>query len=175
MPEPEATNPGVRNGHDARTPSAPVLVRAVSMLPSGLYLMTSAYEGERAGMLIHAVLPASSDPPLIVVAARKGHAIDPVIRDARCFAVGLVDPGDRLVRKSFAFGDSGGSGRGEHPLSDPFDPFPARTLVTGSPILDRCPLWLDCVVVRHVELEAEHELFVGQVVGARIDEGDPRG
>lgn len=151
--------------------ASPVITRAVQVLPEGLYLMTSAFDGERAGMLVHSVMRASVAPPLIVVAARKGHAIDPIIRDSRCFAVGLVDPGDKLIRKRFRFAESAVSARGDSDAPDPFDPFPDRTLITGSPILDRCRVWMDCQIVRHVDLEADYELFVGLVVSARINDG----
>ncbi|RMH30735.1 MAG: flavin reductase [Planctomycetota bacterium] len=147
---------------------SPVIARALQVLPEGLYLMTSAYDGERAGMLVHSVMRASVAPPLIVVAARKGHAIDPIIRDSRCFAVGLVDPEDKLIRKRFQYAESSVSARGETNAPDPFDTFPDRTLVTGSPILDRCRVWMDCQIVRHVDLETDYELFVGLVVSARI-------
>lgn len=147
-----------------------LIARALSAFPDGTYLMTSGFEGDRAGVLVHSVLPASMDPPMIVVAARKGHAIDPIIRDARCFAVGLVRPDDKLIRKRFRFADTAASARAESNNSDVFDPFPDRTLATGAPILERCPVWLDCEIARHIDLESDYELFVGLIVAARIDD-----
>lgn len=132
--------------------------------------MTSGYEGDRAGVLVHSVLPVSMDPPMIVVAARKGHAIDPIIRDARCFAVGVVRPDDKLIRKRFCFADTAVSFRAEPDSTDVFDPFPERTLATGAPILDRCPVWLDCEIARHIDLDSDYELFVGLIVAARIND-----
>lgn len=160
----------IRNGqpHLTATGDPAEIARALTFLPNATYLMTSAFEGERAGVLVHAVLPASTEPPMIVVAARKGHAIDPVIRDARCFAVGIVEPDDRLILKRFRFSESAVSVRAEPGAADPFEAFPDRTLVTGSPILDRCPVWFDCQIARHVDLESDQELFVGLVLAARV-------
>ncbi len=145
-----------------------VLDRALGVFPNTTCLMTSAFEGERAGVLVHGVLVASYQPPMVVVACRKGHAIDPVIRDSRCFALGLVAADDKLILRRFRFADTAVAIRADPEASDPFDPFPEQRLVTGSPILDRCPIWLDCQIARHFDLESEHELFVGLVVGVRI-------
>jgi flavin reductase (DIM6/NTAB) family NADH-FMN oxidoreductase RutF len=146
------------------------LARALAAFPGTTCLMTSAFEDDRAGVLVNGLLVASDEPPLVAVACRKGHAIDPVIRDARCFAIGLVKPDDKLLRRRFAFADTAVSPRADPEAADPFDPFPERRLVTGSPILDRCPVWLDCQLARHFDLESDHELFVGLVVGVRVQD-----
>lgn len=166
-------NGPLKPGESLRDVSGP-LGEAFSCLPEGVFLMTSRYEDDRAGVLVHAVLQACETPPMIVVAARKGHAIDPIIRDARCFAIGLVDPSDKLILKRFRFADTAASPRAEAEATDLFDPFPERKLVTGAPILDRCPVWFDCQIARHVDLESEFELFVGLVVGVRTPGGDVR-
>ena len=43
-----------------------------------------------------------------------------------------------------------------------------RTLVTGSPLLSRSLISLDCEVLRHLDLEADHEIYVGQVLSAVV-------
>lgn len=161
--------PANRNGvGHAALSDGPDILRALRCIPESVCLMTSAHEQDRAGVLVHGVLVASEDPPQVVVACRKGHAIDPVIRDARCFALGLVDPSDRLIQKRFRFADTAVSPKADPGADDPFDPFPELRMPSGAPILDRCAVWLDCLVVRHFDLESEHELFVGQVTAARL-------
>ena len=164
MPE----QPSIQNGSHPAQPDQDALLRALRTIPETTCLMTAAYEGDRAGVLVHGILVASESPPLVVVAARKGHAIDPVIRDARCFALGIVDPDDRLILRRFRFADTAVAARADPDAEDPFNAFPERRLVTGAPILERCPVWLDCQVARHFDLESEHELFVGLVVGVRV-------
>jgi flavin reductase (DIM6/NTAB) family NADH-FMN oxidoreductase RutF len=115
-------------------------------------------------MLVRSVQCCSESPSLICVAARKGHKIDPLIRDSRSFAIGFVDPEDKLIRRRFLSTDAAPV---EHPGDEDHDPFDAvetTTLETGSPILVRCTTWFDCEVMRRVDLEAEMELFVGVVV-----------
>lgn len=148
----------------------------LALLPRGSFVMTSAFEGARAGLRLRAVQQCADEPLLVSVAARKGHRIDPLIRDSHSFAVCFVSPGDRLIERKFAeeshaapVASAGGgvSGNGDEE-PDPFDSLPTVTLATGSPILTRSIAALDCEVVRHFDLEADHELFVGQVVAARL-------
>ncbi|MFI4897516.1 MAG: flavin reductase family protein [Phycisphaerales bacterium JB059] len=157
------------------------LERAMRCLPTGCFVMTSAYDGKRAGMRVRSVQACADDPLLISVAARKGHKIDPLIRDSRSFAVCVMAPGDRLVDRAFPAetgtprtGVTGnGSGNGAHvdaSESDPFDALPHSTMVTGAPILDRAIAVFDCEVARRIDLEADHELFVGQVMRFRCVE-----
>ena len=134
--------------------------RAIEALPSGSYVMTSAYEGERAGVLVSWVTRVADEPALVCVAVRKGHAIEPLIRDSRAFALCRVDAEDKLVRRTFS------DTRPPDERGDLFDSIAVRTLATGAPVLSRSTLALDCEVVRHFDLEADHELYVGQVVGA---------
>ncbi len=165
MPE----HPSNPNGSMPAAPPDPALLdRALRVFPGTPCLMTSAFDGERAGVLVHGVLVASHEPPMVVVACRKGHAIDPIIRDSRCFALGLVAPDDKLILRRFRFADTAVAIRADPDATDPFAPFPEQRLVTGSPVLDRCPIWLDCQIARHFDLESEHELFVGLVVGVRV-------
>lgn len=129
-------------------------------MPAGSYVMTSSFEGDRAGVLVSWVTRAAEDPALVCVAVRKGHAIEPLIRDSRSFALCRIDNDDRLIRKTF------NDERAPDERGDLFASIEVRTLATGAPVLKRSTLVLDCEVVRHFDLEADHELYVGQVVGA---------
>lgn len=151
-----------------------ILSETLGLLPKGIYLMTAAFEGQRGGMVVSSVQRCCDDPALICVAARKGHAIDPLIRDSRGFAVGIVPEGDKMIPRKFRFDDTAVSPVIEPVADDPFEAIPTTTMVTGSPILKRCPVWFDCEVTRRIDLEANYELFVGRVLailrnGERID------
>ncbi|MEZ6317529.1 MAG: flavin reductase family protein [Phycisphaerales bacterium] len=142
------------------------LAAALGMLPEGHFLMTSAYDGQRAAVILRSVQRCADEPVLLAVASRKGHAIDPLIRDSRAFAICLIDPADRLLARKFPPAESGPE-PGEDEV-DPFDSIPTETMVSGSPIVRRCRAAFDCEVVRHFDLEADHELFVGQVMGVKV-------
>lgn len=138
---------------------------ALSVFPKGLFLMTAGYEDKRGGMLVPFVHRCSNEPAMICVAARKGHTIDPLIRDSHSFALGVLGEGDRLIERRFQRSDVPPRDLPAMGDDDPFDAIETRTLVTGSPIIPRCKVWFDCEVARRVDLEAEMELFVGVVVG----------
>ncbi|MDQ7013613.1 MAG: flavin reductase family protein [Planctomycetota bacterium] len=135
-----------------------------ALLRTGLYLMTAAHDDVLAGVIVRSVQPCSEDPPLLCVAVRTGHPIEPIIRDARCFAVCRLDDSDKLALRKFA---------SDVPLDEQnqFDAIPTQRLATGAPVLRRSPLVFDCEVVRHFDLEAESELYIGHVVACRVAAG----
>src|SRR5690606_5832315 len=97
----------------------------------------------------------SNEPPMIVVAVRKGQTIDPLIRDSRAFCLCQLARGERYLSRRFS---------GEQEVGDdPFLSTPSRTAKSGSPILERAIAYLDCELVRHVDIESEFELFVGLI------------
>ncbi len=135
---------------------------ALTLLPRGLFLMTSAYDSKRAGVLVDSVQACGENPPLLCVAMRKGHWIEPIIRDSRSFAICLLDPADRLVRRKFVE-----PGVAREP-GDPFDCMPLERLATGAPIVRRAIAAIDCEVSRHLDIDAEHALYVGIILASRV-------
>lgn len=135
--------------------------RAVALLPHTQFVMSAQHETRRGGVLVRWVCACADAPLMVSVSLRKGHWIVPLIRDSRCFALSRIEPTDRLAIKKFAETSRARDG-------DPFDAFGAQRLRTGSPVLPRSSLVLDCEVSRHLDLEADHELYVGQVVAARL-------
>ncbi len=133
--------------------------RAIELFPRGMFLLTASYEQKRAGQIVQSVQPCADEPLLICVAARKGHPIEPLIRDAHRFAICRIDPEDKFLQRNFG----GPPGRG-----DPFDALELDRLATGAPVPKRCMAALDCQVLRHLDLEADHELYIGQVLAGRI-------
>jgi flavin reductase (DIM6/NTAB) family NADH-FMN oxidoreductase RutF len=136
--------------------------RAFSIFPRGCFLLTAAFENKRSGQIVESVQPCAEEPMLVCVAARKGHPIEPLIRDAHCFAVCRVDPEDRLLLRKF------GVGRPTGLTGDPFDALDLDRLATGAPVPKRCSAALDCQVLRHLDVEADHELYIGLVVAGRV-------
>jgi flavin reductase (DIM6/NTAB) family NADH-FMN oxidoreductase RutF len=135
---------------------------ALALLPSGHFLMTSAYDGKRAGQVVRSVQVCSEIPTLICIAARKGHSISPLIRDSHAFAVSVVSADDASVLRRFE--------REWAPdeIGDAFDALAVETLASAAPVLRRSIVAIDCEVVRHFDLEADHELYIGMPVKARI-------
>ncbi|MEL7474040.1 MAG: flavin reductase family protein [Planctomycetota bacterium] len=135
-----------------------VEARALSLLPRGLFVLTSQHDGERSGARVTSVCQAATEPLLLCVAARKGHRLEPLIRDSHHFAVNLVAPTERLILRKFPQDAPGDD------VGDPFDSMAVRTLSSGSPVIERSLAAFDCEVVRHFDMEADHELYVGQLL-----------
>jgi flavin reductase (DIM6/NTAB) family NADH-FMN oxidoreductase RutF len=147
--------------------NAELIAEACDRLPTGLYLLSAQHAHARAGTLALGVHLCAFEPVLICVPVRRGHRIEPLIRDSRSFAVCSVPLSDRALRRRFE----------AHPSAeeyhDPFDAIPVMRLETGAPVLRSSALAFDCEVVRHVDMDADHELYVGRVLAARINGDTP--
>lgn len=173
MPAPEATDGWktfrpVRIAQNVPMASTTDPNPPVHRIPSGQFILTAAYDGVRSGVLTRWVQPCAVNPPLVMVAVSQGLAILPIIRDSRAFALCQIRADDRLLQRSFHKPPDRGD--------DPFITLPARILErrTGSPIIDRALSYLDCEVVRTVDLDADHRLYVGRIVeSGLLNEGAP--
>ena len=133
---------------------------ALAAFPTGLFVMTAAHDGRRSGLIARWAMQCSAEPPMIAVSIFRGHWAETLIRDSHCFALCRVDMNDRLVQKKFS-----DSARRD---CDPFDCLTVERLSTGAPVLKRAFSVVDCVVVRHLDLEADHSLYIGQVGNGRV-------
>ena len=137
---------------------------ALDTLPVVTAVITSAFEGDRAGLLVNRVVKCSDDPPCVCIVARKGHPIAPLIRDSRHFALCLMRAPSRLLERYFSLD--------AHGDFDPFDGFKVHTGIEGAPILADAAIALNCEVIRHFDLETDHELYIGHVL--TIHNNNPR-
>lgn len=134
--------------------------RALGLIPSGLYAMTASFDGERSAVLVSWVQQCSFDPPMIAVSSPKGRSIAPLIRDSRSFALCQIRRDDLFLLRVLSRDDS-----------DPYlvlDPIRCESLLTGSPCITRGVSALDCEMIRHVDLDGDHEFYIGQVVAGKV-------
>ncbi len=138
---------------------------ALGRIPSGLFVMTTAHEGKRRGVRVTWVQQCGFDPPLVSVALAKGHCMAPLLQDSRSFALSQLAEEDRVSFRRFEAAPAAGD--------DEFEDIETIALVTGAPALKRSVAALDCLIVRHLDLDSDHELYVGQVVAGRVSGGSP--
>lgn len=136
------------------------IAQALEAAPSAPFIMTARHGKDRAGAVTRWVQQCSVEPPLVSVALRRGHPIEPVIRDSHAFALCRVDDTDRLLVRRF-------ENHTERP-ADAFDSIECETLITGAPCILRAQCALDCEVHQHYDLECDYELYIGVVRRARI-------
>jgi flavin reductase (DIM6/NTAB) family NADH-FMN oxidoreductase RutF len=140
--------------------------QALAQFPQGLFVLTARFEDRRLGMLASWVQQAGLEPPMVSVAVAKGRQIMPLISESRQFGICQVPAGDKMLIRRFA----GNLAPGE-------DPFLGLTLLpgqmTGLPILAEALSYLECAVTCHVDVEGDHDIFVGAVRAGQFLKGEP--
>ncbi len=136
---------------------SPDFERVLGLLPSMTCVLTSAFEQRRGGVLVRRAMQCADEPVCIAVAVPTGHRIATLIRDSHTFALCLLDRSNRLLMRKFDGREDG----------DPFDTIETIRLVSTAPIPTRAMAAIDCEVVRHYDLEADHEIYIGQVLAVR--------
>lgn len=135
------------------------IATSLGRIPSGLFVLTAAADDRRGGILASWVQQLGFDPPLVSVAVAKGRPILALITEARRFGLCQLAEGERGLLRRFASGT---------PLDQ--DPFVGLEMIagerTGVPLLAGVLGYLECVVSSHVDVDGDHDLFVGKVVGA---------
>ncbi len=132
---------------------------AIGRIPSGLFILTAGNTERRTGMLASWVQQVAFEPATITVAVRKGRPILALISETRRFGLCQVPEKDKLLLKKFASG-----------VDDDEDPFIGFEMVeaAGAPIIGQSMSYMECEVVTHMDVEADHDLFVGRVVGGAV-------
>lgn len=135
--------------------------------------MTGAFETSRAGAIVEHVTACSRDPACVCVALLKGLRVSPLVRDSRAFGLCALGSCSKLLAKKFGpDGESNIVAPQPRHEPDPFDSLVVTTLTTKSPILTGAIAALDCEVVRHLDFDGDHELFVGRVLAAVLRRDD---
>ena len=98
---------------------------------------------------------------MLVVAIEKGQPIEPMLRDARAFALCRVPANDKRAIRLF--------GSVHEMDDDPFLSIETTTAVTGMPILPESRLWFDCTLEGHLSPDADCRLYLGQVVAVHVE------
>lgn len=173
--------PPAAGGASTAVPST--IQAALALVPTDVFVITARHEQVRLGVVVTRVVRCADAPPCVGVALMKGHPVSPLIRDSRAFALCALAPGERVLTRMFeqaappptapicAGTPAPIVSTGARPaLGDPFLSLDVECIETGAPVLRRSRYALDCRVVMHLDFEADHELYIGQVVGARVYE-----
>jgi flavin reductase (DIM6/NTAB) family NADH-FMN oxidoreductase RutF len=150
--------PRVADDEEAQADYDKVRRRLLWTFPSGLYVLGSRAGERRNAMTISWVSQVSFDPKLVAVSVEKTAVTHELVEAGGAFSVCTVAREDRaLVRK----------------LTKPVEVdeaaltlngFPFHDgAVTGVPILDQAPAFVECQVRQAVDCGG-HTLFVGEVV-----------
>lgn len=136
---------------------------ALGRIPTGLFILTAEHEERRMGMLTSFVQQVCFEPPMISVAVAKGRAIMPLISESRQFGLCQLGEQDRIILRKFS--------AALPPGEDPFLGFELiPSLLPNLPLLTSSIAYLECELTCHMDVEGDHDLFVGTVrAGACLD------
>lgn len=141
--------------------------KALGRIPSGLFILTARHEDRAGGMLASWVQQVCFEPAMVVVAIRKGRPIMPLISESRKFGLCQIGTEDKTLMRKFAAGSEEGE-----------DPFLGMDLVdTNSarvPLLKQALAYMECEVACHMDVEGDHDLFVGKILRGAYQGGEPR-
>ncbi len=139
--------------------------RSLGRIASGVAILTTANEGDNGAMLASWFQQCSFDPPMVTVAMKKGRAAEPIVKAAEKFVLNILHTGQKELLSHF--------GKGFKPGEDPFKGIEIEAHQTGLPVLKNCLCFLECQV-RHQYDAGDHQIFVGEVLNAGIEEeGQP--
>ncbi len=139
------------------------LMSATDRMPIGRFLLTAAHGDQRNGMLVTRVQKCADEPITVTVAVQKGHALSPLIRDSAVFGLCELRGRDLLLSRLF---NRPGELHGE-------DPFLGHDLVPNTgrvPIPTASASWVHCELIRHLDIEADHEIYIGRVTAGGVIE-----
>lgn len=134
---------------------------ALKMMPYGFYSLTSCTNDDANAMVANWVTQASFSPRLIAVGLQK-----------TCYTHGLLEKGGSFAINIFAQEDSEAimpftKGRSKNP-DKMKDARYTQAPVTGCPVLDGAAAYVECRVVKIVDVGGDHDIVVGEVVGGDV-------
>jgi flavin reductase (DIM6/NTAB) family NADH-FMN oxidoreductase RutF len=140
------------------------LSQAYRVTPTGLYLVSSAYQGKRNVQFAFRALGLSDDPPLLLIGIQETNFSREIIRQSGEFVLNVCSQNQlHAVDKSRNL-----TGRSVE------DKFAALSLETsqakkvGAPLVAGCHANIECHVIKEFEVEGL-SLFVGKALAAHVD------
>ena len=147
---------------DAAAPSVETINKVTWAIPNALCLIGSRAGDEWNGMTQSWVSQVSMDPVLIAISVDAAAVTNRLIRDGGSFTVNLWDQADTRVFVKFS--------KPAVKEGNKLNSRPVRTGATGAPIFEEAVAFIDCRVVKTIEL-GSHDLFIGEIVDAGFNEG----
>jgi flavin reductase (DIM6/NTAB) family NADH-FMN oxidoreductase RutF len=144
--------------------SKKALLPETILFPLPAVMVSCRHKNERPNIItLSWVGVVCSEPPMVGIAIRKNRFSYGIIKKSGTFVVN-VPKGDQLKATDFCGTVSGKS-------TDKFAEMkltPATCEKTGAPMIEECPVSLECVVRQELEL-GSHTLFIGEIVATHID------
>ena len=140
---------------------------ALNMLPYGFYAIGSKSNDDLNIMVANWLIQSSFSPRQVTFALSKTARTHGIISSGRVFSVNIFNEADAEIIKGFT------KSREKNPDKVNNADFSPGT-ETGCPIIAGAAAYLECKVVNIVDSGGDHDVVVGEVVGAGVSkEGEP--
>ena len=140
---------------------------ALNMLPYGFYAIGSKSDDDVNIMVVNWLMQSSFSPRQVTFALSKTAHTHQVISDGKVFSVNIFNVADEEIIKGFT------KSRAKNPDKVADANFTPGS-ETGCPIIEGAAAYLECKVINMVDSGGDHDLVVGEVVGAGVTkEGEP--
>jgi len=134
---------------------------ALKMLPYGFYALGSKASDDQNLMVLNWVSQVSFEPLLLAVAIQKTSHSYGLIEKGKAFTLNIFHSADRSSIEPFT------KSRATNP-----DKMKAAAITaapkSGAPVIDGAAAFLEYEVRQKVETGGDHDIFIGEVVGAEV-------
>jgi flavin reductase (DIM6/NTAB) family NADH-FMN oxidoreductase RutF len=135
--------------------------KALGRVPSGVFILTTQYEGQPLAMMASWVQQAAFAPPAVSVAiAQDRPAVIPLRAAGATFALSVLADGDTPLMKKYARGIPAGV--------DPFAGVKTRRTAGGATVLADALAYLECRVLSVCTFGGDHDLYVAEVTAGEL-------
>ncbi len=142
------------------------IAQALGKIPSGLFILTASHEERRAGMLISWVQQVGFSPPMVSLAVAKGKPILPLMSESKKFGLCQMAEGEKIILRKFA--------THSEINEDPFLGFEMQEKTKlHVPILKNVLAYMECEITCHIDVNSDHDIFVGHILHAKLNPGEP--
>jgi flavin reductase (DIM6/NTAB) family NADH-FMN oxidoreductase RutF len=144
------------------------LPQAYRVTPTGLYLISTAYQGKRNVQFAFRALGISDEPPLILIGIQDKNFSREVIQKSREFVLNVCSVNQlHAVDKSR---DLSGRNVEDKFVALELETIPAKHV--QAPLVAGCHANVECKLVNEMAVEGLY-LFVGQALAAHLDDQVP--
>jgi flavin reductase (DIM6/NTAB) family NADH-FMN oxidoreductase RutF len=137
---------------------------AMAAVPSGVAVVVSRLGGSFRALAASSFTSASLDPPMLLVCLDSLTQTRDAVAETSAFNLSVLERGQEFLAERFS---------GRAPLVDSsWREVPHRLGANGLPIVEGCVAWFECSL-RQLHPAGDHDIAVGEVIGAGRNPGEP--
>ncbi len=144
--------------------SQPQLAAVLGRVPSGLFVLTSACNGQETGMLVSWVMQAGFEPPMVSVALKPDRFMANWLAAGTPFVLNLLAEDQKQLIGRF--------GRGFEPGEPALEGLQLIHTPAGLPALAQSVGYLECRSKTHTD-SGDHRIFLAEVTAGHLAADNP--